>query len=142
MKKFLIYSLLTIATTGFASEITKNSNTADISNKVDKLKIHKESAEKDIKAMNELPVKDKDGKGDLTQKSDQPKQPKQLVGSNSDTWTPAYLKVEGYKNCLNEQAYRGWKGLCLPKKRPKNCQKEAWEKLEKMNLVPCTKSAS
>ncbi|AIT09651.1 hypothetical protein LO80_06525 [Candidatus Francisella endociliophora] len=68
---------------------------------------------------------------------DQPKQQEQLVGSNSNTWTPAYLKVKKFKKCLDVQDYRGWEGYCLPSKQPKKCPDKSWNKLSEMNLIPC-----
>lgn len=72
------------------------------------------------------------------QKVDQPKQEEQLVGSNSSTWTPAYLKVKKFKKCLSVEDYRGWEGYCLPSKQPEKCPNESWKKLSEMNLIPCT----
>jgi hypothetical protein len=71
-------------------------------------------------------------------KIDQPKQPEQMVGSNSSTWTPAYLSVKKFNKCLKSQKYRGWQGYCLPKQQPKNCPDESWQELTQMNLIPCS----
>lgn len=69
---------------------------------------------------------------------DQPKQEDQLVGSSSSTWTPAYLKVAKFKECLRTENYRGWQGYCLPKQQPEECPDSSWEELTKMNLIPCS----
>ncbi|AFJ42617.1 hypothetical protein [Francisella orientalis] len=69
---------------------------------------------------------------------DQPKQQEQLVGSNSATWTPAYLSVKKFKKCLAVENYRGWQGYCLPSEKPKKCPNESWDQLSEMNLIPCT----
>lgn len=68
---------------------------------------------------------------------DQPKQ-EQLVGSNSATWTPAYLSVKKFKKCLAVENYRGWQGYCLPSEKPKKCPDESWGQLSEINLIPCT----
>lgn len=69
---------------------------------------------------------------------DQPKQQQQLVGSDSSTWTPAYLKVKKFKKCLSTENYRGWQGYCFPAEQPKECPNESWDELSKMNLIPCS----
>ncbi|MBK2024739.1 hypothetical protein [Francisella philomiragia] len=69
---------------------------------------------------------------------DQPKQQEQLVGSDSATWTPAYLSVKKFKKCLAIENYRGWQGYCLPSEKPKKCPDESWDQLSEMNLIPCT----
>ncbi|QIV93856.1 hypothetical protein [Allofrancisella frigidaquae] len=72
-------------------------------------------------------------------KASQPTQSSHLVGSNPATWTPAYLSVKNFKNCLKTQKYRGWEGYCMPEQQSKDCPNESWEKLKQMNLVPCIK---
>jgi len=135
MKKILICTLLAISTASFASEIkdtTENLVSGSTST---------ETTIKGPKAMNALPV-NKDIDESKVQKVDQPKQPEQLVGSNSATWTPAYLEVKSYKKCLAVQEYRGWEGLCMPTDKPENCPSKSWSKLQEMNLVPCTEDES
>ncbi|QWU99363.1 hypothetical protein [Francisella salimarina] len=73
---------------------------------------------------------------------DQPKQQEQLVGSNSSTWTPAYLSVKKFKKCLEVENYRGWQGYCFPSEKPKNCPDKSWKQLSEMNLIPCSNSSN
>ena len=80
----------------------------------------------------------KEAREGQVQDIDQPKQKEQLVGSDSATWTPAYLKIKKFKKCLKIQDYRGWQGYCLPNKQPKKCPDSSWEELSKMNLIPCS----
>lgn len=46
--------------------------------------------------MDAMPINKNFDKNDV-QPIDQPKQPEQLVGSNSTTWTPKYLEIKGFK---------------------------------------------
>ena len=138
MKKTLICSLLAIATASFANDTTDTTSTTNIASGSSATPIQTESTIKTPKAMNALPV-NKDFDEDKLQIIDQPKRAKELVGSNSATWTPAYLKIEGYEKCLDVQDYRGWQGLCMPADQPKDCLDNSWSKLHEMNLVPCTK---
>ena len=141
MKKTLICSLLAIVTTSFANE-TKGDNTVkNIVSGSTTTQAQKKSTIKTPKAMNALPI-NKDVNEDAMQMVDQPKQAEEIIGSNSTTWTPAYLKVKSYKECLSVQDYRGWQGLCMPAEKPKNCPDSSWSKLQEMNLVPCAKDAS
>ncbi|MFT4693814.1 MAG: hypothetical protein ACI8TE_000712 [Francisella sp.] len=143
MKKTLICSLLAIAiaTASFANDTTDATSTANIASGSSAPQIQTESIIKAPAAMNALPV-NKNIDENAIQMVDQPKQAKEKVGSNSATWTPAYLKVDNYKNCLDIQEYRGWEGLCMPTDKPKNCPSDSWSQLQEMNLVPCTKDAS
>jgi hypothetical protein len=136
MKKILICSLLAIATTSFASEVKDIVNTENMASGSSITQT--ESTIKTPKAMNALPI-NKDIDGNKIQMIDQPKQSSELVGSNSATWSPAYLKVKSYKKCLDVQDYRGWQGLCMPTDKPDDCLPESWTKLQEMNLVPCAK---
>jgi hypothetical protein len=135
MKKTLICTLLAISTASFASELKDTTqNFASGSTAT-------ETIVKAPRAMNALPV-NKNIDEEAIQMVDQPKQAKEKVGSNSATWTPAYLKVDNYKNCLDIQEYRGWEGLCMPTDKPENCPSDSWSQLQEMNLVPCAKDAS
>ena len=62
-----------------------------------------------------------------------------LVGQDSSTWTPAYLSVDKFKDCLSVQNMRGWEGYCMPDDKPDNCPSNSWDELEKMNLILCQK---
>ncbi len=124
MKKTLICSLLAIASASFASQ-AKDTTESFVSG----------SSIKAPNEINALPV-NKEIDEYAIQKVDQAKE---LVGSAPHTWTPAYLKVESYKNCLDEHNYRGWQGLCMPAEQPKECPDNSWSKLQEMNLVPCSK---
>ena len=131
MKKTLICTLLAISTASFASEI-KDASKSIVSGSTVTTTI------KAPKVMNSLSI-NKEIDEDTIQMVDQPKQAKELVGSNSATWRPDYLKVESYKNCLDVQEYRGWEGWCMPAGQPKNCPDNSWSKLQEINLVPCAK---
>ena len=135
MEKILICTLLAISTASFASEIKDTTQNLVSGSTATKTTI------KTPTAMNALPV-NKDIDEDAIQMVDQPKQAKELMGSGSGTWTPAYLKVDNYKKCLGVQEYRGWEGLCMPTDQPKDCSDNSWSKLQEMNLVPCAKDAN
>lgn len=130
-KSILILSTYLLFSVGFSAEIKSGSTV--------KVKVTKPSTPVPMNAMPSPALKDaREGK---IQEIDQPKQQDQLTGSNSSTWTPAYLKVKKFKKCLSIQNYRGWEGYCLPKEQPENCPDESWDELSEMNLIPCSSSS-
>lgn len=128
---------------GFSDEITTN-NLSTQSNSGSTMataetKIVKASYHATPMAMNATPTPlSKDIREGNIPVIDQPKQQQQLVGSDSSTWTPAYLKVKKFKKCLSTENYRGWQGYCFPAEQPKECPNESWNELSKMNLIPCS----
>jgi len=62
-----------------------------------------------------------------------------LVGQNPSTWTPNYLSVDKFQECLYVQNIRGWDGYCLPDNRRDDCPSKSWNELKKMKLIPCQK---
>lgn len=132
---------------GFSDEITTNNLSTQtnsgsslvISTATEKTKIVKPSDHASPMAMNATPTPlGKDIREGNIPTIDQPKQQQQLVGSDSSTWTPAYLKVKKFKKCLSTENYRGWQGYCFPAEQPKECPDQSWDELSKMNLIPCT----
>lgn len=115
MRKTFLLILLVISCSGFAESITSGSS------------INSNVIKKQINNSSKLEV-------------DQPVTNKKLVGTDKNTWTPEYLSVRDFKKCLAVQDYRGWQGYCLPEEQPKDCPDDSWDKLEEMNLVPCTKN--
>ncbi|API85896.1 hypothetical protein [Francisella uliginis] len=132
MKKIIItLGLSVFLSTGFSLQVSSGST-----QKVDS------NSKRAPTTMNAAPInltKEQQAKQNKIQ-IDQPKQKEQLVGSSSSTWTPAYLKVKKFKKCLSTEEYRGWQGYCLPSKQPKKCPDASWSELNKMNLIPCSKS--
>ena len=146
MKKILLICSFCFVS-GFSDEITTSNLSTQSNNGFNivtdiataKTKIVKSSDHAMPMAMNATPTPlGKDiREGDIPT-IDQPKQHRQLVGSDSSTWTPAYLKIKKFKKCLSTENYRGWQGYCFPAEQPKECPDKSWDKLSKMNLIPCT----
>ncbi len=59
-----------------------------------------------------------------------------IVGGK-DSLPPAYLSVNGFKNCLNTQDMGGWTAYCLPNDKPDACTDDSWSKLTKMSPPIC-----
>ncbi|MEY8702863.1 hypothetical protein AB4F11_07815 [Francisella philomiragia] len=133
---------------GFSADVTISDNSSSLVNSGSNVNVNsalKEAnstkpSDHDIPmAMNATPSPlSKEAKEGTIPTVDQPKQQEQLVGSNSATWTPAYLSVKKFKKCLAVENYRGWQGYCLPSEKPKKCPDESWDQLSEMNLIPCT----
>ena len=51
---------------------------------------------------------------------------------DSQVTTPKYLRVKGFKKCLNTKNNGTFKSLCMPFKQPKNCLDASWKSLQKL----------
>lgn len=136
MKKLILCTLLITSSLCFAAE-TEQDISVNMPTSASSVSTQ-ENPKKAPKTMDALPMQKNFDKANI-QPIDQPKQEEQMVGSNSATWTPKYLEVKGFKKCLSVQEYRGWEGYCMPTKKLKECAKDSWKSLQKMNLVPCAK---
>lgn len=137
MKKLLLCTILATTSICFAAE-TQQDISIDMPTNASSVNTQQITTKKAPKTMDSMPINKNFDKNDV-QPIDQPKQPEQLVGSNSTTWTPKYLEIKGFKKCLSVQEYRGWEGYCMPEKKTDKCPKDSWRSLQKMNLVPCAK---
>ncbi|QIW10132.1 hypothetical protein [Francisella sp. LA112445] len=63
--------------------------------------------------------------------------PPKMVGTNSGTYTPKYLSVPEYKQCLETHDFGTWKGYCLPSKIKNGCPTSSFKELGKLNLIAC-----
>jgi hypothetical protein len=64
---------------------------------------------------------------------------KRMVGNMRP---PPYLRVDGWRECLEEKSMGSWTSLCFPDVKPDACLSTSWEKLSEMDLPKCNDSVS
>lgn len=65
-----------------------------------------------------------------------------MVGTDPSTYTPKYLSVPKFKECLSQTTLESATYWCLPKDKPTACPNDSWEELQQMNLLPCQEANS
>ena len=62
---------------------------------------------------------------------------KVLSQSGSQNGPPAYLKVQGFKDCLTDaNTGKPHKEYCLPKTKPNSCNQSSWDQLQDVQECP------
>jgi hypothetical protein len=46
---------------------------------------------------------------------------------------PAYLAIKNTKPCFDQKNMGSWQSVCLPKRKPKQCQSDSWTKLQALS---------
>jgi hypothetical protein len=59
-----------------------------------------------------------------------------LIGGKAGL-PPAYLSVDGFKQCLSTKDMGGWRSYCIPEEKLDHCKQESWDQLSKMDMPHC-----
>ena len=61
----------------------------------------------------------------------------EMVGTNPGTYTPKYVEIKGFKQCIDLKVKDNYSVVCIPSQKPKKCTSKAWQELSKLNLEQC-----
>ncbi len=61
----------------------------------------------------------------------------EMVGSKPSTYTPKYLEIKGFKQCIDLKVKDNYSVVCMPFQKTKKCSSKAWQELSKLNLEKC-----
>jgi hypothetical protein len=70
------------------------------------------------------------------QKSKANDRSKTLIGGKGGL-PPAYLSVDGFKQCMATKNMGSWTSYCIPAHKPSGCQLSSWNELVNMNIPHC-----